>query len=209
MSILPKLSDVLADNPVHKLMQDLQQSVRNARTDLSSLACSLSNSPTCNVSTPASIKTPPKPSTPAVAPSSQQITPVELPTEEDTIIELKKRLGKEIAKAENDLTNKLKIPGRDGKALACQCLENKHNMVIEGISEELIPKEPNNAVYRDIIEWFEKHEPMMTYQASASGKYDEDYIKYAGDLGEFRRRLSKSTVTISSASDFLKNKRGN
>jgi hypothetical protein len=51
----------------------------------------------------------------------------------------------------------------------------------------------------------------MTVQASASGKYDEDYIKFAGDLGNFRRKLSRvpgspSSETVKSIKDFLKDK---
>ncbi len=210
--MLPKLSDVFANNPIHKAVQDLQGAVHNARTDLNLLACSLKTDNTsCRISSPPVAEAKNPQSGLKTAPASEISPPVstqsyEVPTEEETVIELKKRLGKEIAKAENDLTNKLKIPKSDGTLVACSCLSNKHNVVIEGLSEELIPKEPNNALYREIMDWFKVHEPNMTVQASASGKYDEEYIKYAGKLGEFRRRLSQTPSPLQPVKSFLKDK---
>lgn len=119
---------------------------------------------------------------------------ISLPTEAETTVELKKRLVKEIAKAEIDFTNKLKINGK-----ACSCLEGKHNLIIEGAAEELMPKEPNNPVYDEIITWFQTNEPKMTVAASASGRYDSEYIKMAGELGSFRRRLTQEIAAATPA----------
>ncbi|MDD5701589.1 MAG: hypothetical protein PHU23_06005 [Dehalococcoidales bacterium] len=198
---LPKFSDILADNPIHRGMQDLQGVVRTAKEDLNSLACSLKvDNSNCVLTTPVKTEAPQKQPKNILENIS---TAFEVPTEAETLTELKKRLVKEIAKAENDLTNGLKINNKP-----CSCMSNKHNVVIESLAEEIMPKDSGNPLYRQIVDWFDSHESQMTVQAVASGQYAEQYAKFAGDLGEFRRRLSKNPSPVKPVQDFLKDKEG-
>ena len=179
MALLPRLSDVLADNPIHKAVVNMRQAVSTARGDIQSLASALRMETTTYVAPKASTPVPYK-----VEPAS-----VEVPTEEETTIELKKRLLEEIASAEDDLVHKLKINGK-----ACSCLDGKHDLKIISKSRELMPKEPNNPLYGQIINWWESNHDKLTARASASGKYDEEYLKMAGQQGNFRRQLQKELM---------------
>ncbi len=203
----PRLSKLLHDaNPVKDVIDDGRDFIQGIEREINSLANALNlDQP---VARPAA--TPPPASTSKPAPES---APLELPTEAETVVELKRRLGKEIAKAEIDLTNKLKIPSKDGKMLACSCLDQKHNLVIEGAAEELIPKEPKNTVYQEVIDWFKANQPIMTARASASGQYDEKYLAMAGELGEFRRRITRDITggpsePVKGVREFLKEQQG-
>lgn len=196
MGLLPSLSDIIANNPVHKAIGDMQNAIKSARGDIQSLACSLKMDAHSNCAVASPPKTEAKTDIIKVIPANV----FEVPTEAETLIELKKRLGKEIAKAENDLTNGLKINNKP-----CSCMSNKHNVVIEGLAEELMPKEVNNPIYSDITKWFEDNQSKMTVAAVASGKYDGEYIKLAADLGGFRRRLGTGQgIPITPVKDFLK-----
>ena len=106
-----------------------------------------------------------------------------LPTKEETTLYLKKRLALELYKAEIDLADKLKIFGKP-----CDCMEYKHNLEIQAVAEELIPKEPDNPVYGDIIKWLDDNADKVTLEASASGVYDDEYPKMAKLFGDFRKR---------------------
>ena len=77
---------------------------------------------------------------PAVTVESPQGTSTAvLPTPEETTQELKRRLGKELYRAELDLSNKLRIAGKP-----CDCLDAKHTLGLEAVAEELIAQEPSN-----------------------------------------------------------------
>jgi hypothetical protein len=137
----------------------------------------------------------------AVKPTSLPQSSFEVPTEEETVVELKNRLAEEIVGAESDLSHKLKINGK-----ACTCLERKHNLQIKSLSRELMPKDPSNPLYQRVIDWFNANEPKMTAKASASGQYDEEYLKLSGQLGNFRRQLTGTGqgLPFQPVKDFLK-----
>jgi hypothetical protein len=105
-------------------------------------------------------------------------------TREETIAELKRRLGKELYRAELDLSNRLRIAGKP-----CDCLESKHNLGIEATAEELIPKEPENPVYREILDWFARNQSKVTIPAIMSGQYDDEYPMMAAEFTGFRKRV--------------------
>lgn len=106
----------------------------------------------------------------------------EQPTAEETTDVLKSDLAKELYKLELDLARGLKINGK-----ACDCAEFKHVFKIEAVAEELVPREPDNKLYRKTIAWFHEHLPMMTKEASASGLYDDQYPHFAHDVAQFRK----------------------
>jgi hypothetical protein len=192
---LPRLADLLTDNPVHKAVGDMRKMMNDMRTDIASLNSALRTNTSYDY-------TPSKPSTPP-APS------FEVPTEEETTIELKKRLLEELTSAEDDLVHKLKIPRKDGTMTACSCLDGKHDVKIISKAREIMPKDPTNPLYPKIIHWWESNHDKLTAKASASGQYDEEYIKMAGEQGNFRRQIQKELagsgqgIAIQSAKEFL------
>ena len=113
----------------------------------------------------------------------------ELPTTEETTAELKRRLGKELYRAELDLSNKLRIAGKP-----CDCLEAKHTLGLEAVAEELIPQEPTNPVYFEILQWIKVNHSKVTIEAIVSGKYDEEYPQMAAEFKGFRKRILGTTV---------------
>jgi len=112
----------------------------------------------------------------------------ELPTPEETTGELKRRLGKELYRAELDLSNKLRIAGKP-----CDCLDSKHSLGLEAAAEELIAQEPGNPVYTEILQWIKNNHPKVTIEAILSGQYDQEYPKMAAEFKGFRKRIMGST----------------
>ena len=134
---------------------------------------------------------------PREAPVSEKPTPTitrppshpELPTTEETTVELKRRLAKELYRAELDLSNKLRIAGKP-----CDCLESKHTLGLEAAAEELIAQEPGNPVYTEILQWIKDNHPKVTIEAIVSGQYDEEYPRMASEFKGFRKRIMGTTV---------------
>ena len=112
----------------------------------------------------------------------------DLPTSEETTQELKRRLGKELYRAELDLSNKLRIAGKP-----CDCLESKHTLMLEAAAEELIASEPDNPVYFEIIDWIKQNQLKVTIEAISTGEYDEEYPRMAAEFKGFRKRILGST----------------
>jgi len=106
-----------------------------------------------------------------------------LPTTEETVVELKRRLGKELYRFELDLVGGCKIAGR-----ACDCCGDKHNFGIEATAEELIPMD-RDPTYGEVISWLNTNRGKMTVEASASGIYDAEYPEMARQVREFRKRV--------------------
>jgi hypothetical protein len=110
--------------------------------------------------------------------------PVALPTAEETKTELKRRLGRELYKAELDLSAGLKIADKP-----CDCLDNKHRLGIEAEAEELIASDPRNPVYQEILQWFKDNGHKVTIAAISSGEYKKEYDLMANQFKEFRKRV--------------------
>ena len=106
-----------------------------------------------------------------------------LPTSEETVEELRRRLGKELYRFELDLVGGCKIAGR-----ACDCCGDKHNFGIEATAEELIPMD-RDPTYGEVISWLNANRGKMTVEASASGIYDAEYPEMARQIREFRKRV--------------------
>jgi hypothetical protein len=111
-------------------------------------------------------------------------TPIALPTREETNQELKRRLARELYRAELDLAGGLKIAGKP-----CDCLSNKHTLGLEAMAEELISADPNNPVYNEIIRWIKDNAPKLTVEAIDSGKYAQEYPGLASQFKDFRKRI--------------------
>jgi len=114
---------------------------------------------------------------------------VELPTSAETAQELKRRLGKELYRAELDLSNKLRIASKP-----CDCLSEKHTLMLEAAAEELIAQEPDSTVYLEIIDWIKRNQSKVTIEAIVSGQYDEEYPRMAAEFKGFRKRIMGTTA---------------
>ena len=137
---------------------------------------------------------PPEPSTPAVSSQpapSYQPSAVSLPTSDETVRELKRRLGRELYKAELDLAAGLLIAGKP-----CTCLESKHTLQLEAAAEELISEDPDNTVYLDIIQWIKTNQPKVTVEAIHSGKYAAEYPHMSNEFKNFRKRVMGTVGTV-------------
>jgi len=113
----------------------------------------------------------------------------ELPTTEETRQVLRRRLAKELYRAELDLAGGLRIAGKP-----CDCLDSKHSLGLEATAEELISSEPDNPIYREILIWLKQNHPKVTIEAIGSGRYDEEYPAMAGQFREFRKRIMGTTA---------------
>lgn len=124
---------------------------------------------------------------PAIMEKPARLT-IELPTAEETTIELKRRLARELYRAELDLDAGLKIANKP-----CDCLSNKHTLMLEAAAEELISQDPNNAtVYQDIIAWIPRNASKVSPEAIQGGKYASEYPRMANELKNFRKRVMGS-----------------
>jgi hypothetical protein len=130
----------------------------------------------------------------AAAPAVTKLGPVAnaaLPTSEETTTELKRRLGRELYRAELDLAGGLKIAGKP-----CDCLSNKHTLMIEAAAEELISQDPGNAVYQEIIGWIPRNQHKVTPEAITGGKYAAEYPHMANEFKVFRKRVMGSVGAL-------------
>jgi len=74
------------------------------------------------------------------------------PTTEETVMELRRRLGKELYRMEMDLASGARIAGKP-----CDCLDAKHTLELEGTAEELMSY-GYDPVYGEIIAWLRGHQ---------------------------------------------------
>lgn len=123
------------------------------------------------------------PSTEKMAVTISQGRP-EGPTDIETKLELKRRLGKELYKTELDLSAKLRIANKP-----CFCLEEKHTLGLEALAEELIAQEPENTVYSEITAWVRQNQGKVTAEAVETRLYDDQYPKMAAEFRDFRKRV--------------------
>jgi len=115
---------------------------------------------------------------------------IDLPTSEETTVELRRRLAKELYRAELDLAAGMKIAGKP-----CDCLSNKHTLMLESAAEELISQDPGNAgVYQEIIDWIPRNARKVTPEAIQSGKYTSEYPTMANEFKAFRKRVMGSAA---------------
>lgn len=104
------------------------------------------------------------------------------PTTQETVRELKRRLAKEIYRAEADLLEGLRIAGKP-----CRCLDEKHNLGIEAMTEELQGMDIN-PVYGRIVSWFRQHQQEFVPEEIAK-RPPEYYKTLAPEVRAFRKEL--------------------
>jgi hypothetical protein len=113
-----------------------------------------------------------------------------MPTSEETTYELKRRLARELYRAELDLVGGLKIAGKP-----CDCLSEKHSLMLEAAAEELISQDPANGVYQDIIGWIHKNQAKVTPEAIVAGTDTGEYPVMAAQFKKFRKDVLGTTST--------------
>jgi hypothetical protein len=126
----------------------------------------------------------PEPAPQAAAAPAPAPSKIPLPTRDETTITLKRRLAKELYRAEQDLEENLLIAGKP-----CDCLDSKHTLGLEATAEELIPQEPENPVYLEILDWIKNNRPKVAREAIASGQFTKEYPQMAAKFKEFRKRV--------------------
>lgn len=105
-----------------------------------------------------------------------------LASTQETLEELKRRLGKELYKLELDLQGGLRIAGKP-----CDCATKKHNFGIEATAEELMSYEHNPA-YGEVIAWYQQHLP--EFYPEEIVHHDQEYYRaMTPTLREFRKRI--------------------
>jgi hypothetical protein len=121
--------------------------------------------------------------------SQSQVARPDLPTAAETTAVLKRRLAKELYKAELDLTSGMLIAGKP-----CDCLDHKHGLYLEAASEELVAQDPGDPVYQEIIDWLHTNQSKLTIDAISSGKYTSEYPLMANQFKLFRKRIMDSAA---------------
>ena len=125
------------------------------------------------------------PANPGNAPKTEPQSlsqPSTLPTTEQTIRQLRRRLGKELYKAELDLAAGLRFD-----SLPCDCLDQKHSLMLEGAAEEMMSYE-QNPVYGQIIDWLRLHQNEFPPEEIAK-RSPEHYQAMAPEIRNFRKRV--------------------
>jgi hypothetical protein len=112
-----------------------------------------------------------------------------LPTAAETTVELRRRLAKELYKAELDLASGMKIAGKP-----CDCLDHKHGLYLEAASEELVAQDPDHSVYQEIIQWLHDNHEKLTVESIASGKFAAEYPHMALQFKNFRKTVMDSAA---------------
>jgi hypothetical protein len=120
---------------------------------------------------------------PSIATEHPVSSKISLPNREETTRELKRRLARELYKAELDLANGLMIAGKP-----CDCLSEKHTLQLDAGAEELVSQDPTNSVYQEIRQWIVNNQHKITPSAIISGKYKKEYPHMALQFKEFRKR---------------------
>lgn len=108
---------------------------------------------------------------------------VDMPTTAETVTELKRRLGKELYRAELDLQNGGRIAGKP-----CDCLSRaKHSAGIEATAEELMSYEVN-PLYGEVIEWFNSH--AREFEPAEIAKRPPEYYQgLTPEIRNFRKKV--------------------
>ena len=180
------VANIVSKVPIEKVLFPPRDSAKSLETFVATM-----RSPTSPEKAPASenvastITAKQEEATTVPAPATQH----DLPTSEETTQELKRRLGKELYKAELDLSKKLRIAGKP-----CDCLDSKHTLGLEAAAEELIAQEPDSTVYPEIIDWIKCNQPKLGIEAIVSGQYDEEYPRMAAEFKGFRKRIMGTTA---------------
>ncbi len=112
----------------------------------------------------------------------QRVAETEMPTTQQTIEELKRRLAKELYRLELDLGGGLRINN-----LPCDCAGYKHSFGVEATAEELMSYE-HNPLYGKILAWYATHLP--EFEPAEIMRHDAEYYRaMIPDLRGFRKEL--------------------
>lgn len=105
-----------------------------------------------------------------------------MPTTEETVQELRRRLGKELYRIEMDLQEGARIAGKP-----CDCLSAKHRLGLDATAEELMSYEAN-PIYGRIVDWLSAHE--VEFEPEEIAKQPPDHYRaLAPEVREFRKAV--------------------
>ena len=132
---------------------------------------------------------------PIEADTSVKLTPSTAPavathkgiTTEETVSYQRRELVKELTLLEGHLQQGCKINNK-----GCDCCE-KHPIKIEGLAQETAGM-VRDGLFSKLAGWAQSISPLTTEEASASGKYDDEYPKLAIQAREFRKIIMGGDV---------------
>jgi DNA-binding CsgD family transcriptional regulator len=110
------------------------------------------------------------------------LIPLSLPTTEETVQELSRRLGKELYRMEMDLQAGGRIAGKP-----CDCLSHKHNLGLEATAEELMSYQ-RSPVYGKVVAWLRAHEAEFEPREIAR-RPPEHYQGLVAEVRAFRKEV--------------------
>ena len=90
--------------------------------------------------------------------------------------------ARRLYKAELDLASGLRISGKP-----CDCLSEKHSLMLEAAAEEMMSYE-SNPVYGQIIDWLKLHQAEFPPQEIAK-RPPEHYQRYVPEIRKFRKAV--------------------
>jgi len=125
---------------------------------------------------------------PTVAQTQKQVVQVSGVSDSETIKYQNRELVKEMVLLEAHLLQQCKIGGK-----ACNCCE-KHPIAVEGLARETLGM-TGKPLYSEIADWAKQISPMTTPEASASGKFDDQYPQLAVKLRELRKNVMIEATT--------------
>lgn len=178
MDWLTFITNIVARVPVERLLIPPPDTAKGLEKFQASLACAKSPENPGGVAQSASTSATTRPRPTSKSP---------MPTTEETIWELKRRLGKELYRIEMDLQEGGRIAGKP-----CDCLSRKHNLGLEATAEELMSYE-SNPVYGNVVAWVKAHE--VEFEPGEIAKRPQQYYQgLAAGVRAFRKEIMGTEV---------------
>lgn len=108
-----------------------------------------------------------------------------LPAAEATVAApLTRHLAGELYGVELRLADGLRVAGKP-----CDCLDNGRNLNLEATARKLTSLDPNNRVYREILDWIQRNRSILSTESVRTGQYDHEYPQMACQIADFRKRI--------------------
>jgi hypothetical protein len=124
---------------------------------------------------------------PTVQQLQKQATQVPGVSGSDLVKYQNRELVKEMVLLEAHLLQQCKIDGK-----ACDCC-SKHPIALEGLARETLGM-TTKPIYSEIADWAKEIADKTTPEASASGRFDSEYLQMAVKLRDLRKRVIVEAV---------------
>ena len=112
---------------------------------------------------------------------------------EETVAYENREMVKVMRTMAKHCTQKFRIFGKP-----CDCGQSRHILELEALAEETVSIVDNPDVYYRIIEVGKELEPKVALEAISSGRYDEEYPKYAKVYRDLCKELGFGDLELAS-----------